>query len=121
MLQSSGPHRWKALLLERAINFRDTQAEHFDGWHVSSATATSFTLQEGAGLGRGEASSTRVCVGRACATDENDGRAFLKWVAYSRCGFAGTFTDFLDNGIVSTMADSSTAQNAKQTFSNAVC
>ena len=45
-----------------------------------------------------------------------DGRAFLKWTACFRCGFAGTFTDFLDNGIVSTMADSSTALNAKQNF-----
>ncbi len=40
---------------------------------------------------------------------------------YFRCGFAGTFTDFSDNGIVSTMSESSTGGNAKQTFSNAVC
>ena len=49
-----------------------------------------------------------------------DGREFLEYGLCSRCGFAGTFTDCLDNGIVSTMADSSTALIAKQTFSNGV-
>ena len=54
---------------------------------------------------------------RGRANGKSDGRAFLKWTACFRCGFAGTFTDFLDNGIVSTIADSSTARNAKQKFS----
>ena len=49
-----------------------------------------------------------------------DGREFLEYGLCSRCGLAGTFTDCLYNGIVSTMADSSTALIAKQTFSNGV-
>ena len=56
--------------------------------------------------------------GRAKAV--GDGREFLEYKYCFRCGFTGTFTDCMDNGIVSTMADSSTAMIAKQTFSNGV-
>lgn len=59
-------------------------------------------------------------VGGARATDEDNGREFLRLASCSRCGSASTFTDSLDNGIVSTMADDNTVLNTKQVLANGV-
>ena len=83
-----------------------TPASDATGFRTSPNVANELAVPRSMGGGRAKA------VG--------DGREFLEYGLCSRCGLAGTFTDCLDNGIVSTMADSSTALFAKQTFSNGV-
>jgi hypothetical protein len=75
-------------------------------------------LYSSAGIAREQTVPGSGGGGRAKAV--RDGREFLEYKYCFRCVFTGTFTDCMDNGIVSTMADSSTAVIAKQTFSNGV-
>jgi len=52
-------------------------------------------------------------LGGGLGSRESDGRAFLRIKSFSRYGPFGTFTDFLDSGTISTMADASTGEIAK--------
>ena len=55
-------------------------------------------------------------LGGGLGSRERAGRPFLGCKTFSRYSSLGSFTDCLYSGTVSTMADTSTAKNAKQLF-----